>query len=171
MPNSLAQHVNAAAARSDVRDAVARVYGDLQTEIDVRRPVCSASGKCCRFDEYGHRLYVSTIELAAFVAGLPVAVGQSPAEGRSLPVLATGQSRPSTASCPFQVDNLCSVHAIRPFGCRMFFCDATATQWQNERYEQFHAELKRLHEVLDVPYFYVEWRQALMALGMAGVSR
>ena len=24
----------------------------------------------------------------------------------------------------------------------MFFCDATSTEWQNETYERFHAELK-----------------------------
>ncbi len=165
MPELLAQHVGEAAARVDVRDAVARVYADLQSEIDARRPVCSASGKCCRFEEYGHRLYVTTLELAAFVAELPVADCQLPVRATSLPVLATGNPQRATSSCPFQIDNLCSVHAIRPFGCRMFFCDATATQWQNERYEQFHAELKRLHDVLDVPYFYVEWRQALGALG------
>ena len=50
----------------------------------------------------------------------------------------------------------------------MFFCDASAAAWQNEQYERFHADLKRLHERLGVPYFYVEWRQALRALGLAG---
>ena len=148
----LAEHVHAAASRPDVREAIARVYADLQREIDARRPICSASGKCCRFEDYGHRLYVTTLELAAFLAGVP---------DESRPALWDG------AGCPFQVARLCSVHAIRPFGCRMFFCDATATQWQNERYERFHAELKRLHESLGVPYFYVEWRAALAALGLS----
>ncbi|MGH7214404.1 MAG: hypothetical protein ACREIT_06545, partial [Tepidisphaeraceae bacterium] len=74
--------------------------------------------------------------------------------------------RGGQSGCPFQLDKLCTVHAIRPFGCRIFFCDSTATQWQQEQYERFHAELKRLHEQLDVPYFYVEWRQALRALGV-----
>jgi Fe-S-cluster containining protein len=166
----LPEHVRAAASRADVRDAVARVYADLQREIDARRPICVASGRCCRFEEFGHRLYVTTLELAAFVAELPVTSCQLPEEAKrsSLPLLATGNSQLVTASCPFQVAKLCSVHAIRPFGCRMFFCDATSTQWQNERYEQFHAELKRLHEELNVPYMYVEWRQALAALGLAG---
>jgi Fe-S-cluster containining protein len=153
MESTLAQHVRSAAARPDVRDAVGRVYTDLQREIDARRPICSASGRCCRFEESGHRLYVSTLELAAFVGGL--GERQQPVEAWD----GTG--------CPLQVAKLCSVHAIRPFGCRMFFCDATSTAWQNERYEQFHAELKRLHESLDVPYFYVEWRQALVTLGLA----
>jgi Fe-S-cluster containining protein len=68
------------------------------------------------------------------------------------------------SGCPFQVNKLCSVHGFRPFGCRMFFCDATSTQWQNEQYERFHAELKELHKRLDVPYVYVEWREALREL-------
>src|SRR5687768_5000187 len=114
MSEALEQHVLTASARLDVRDAVARVYADLQTEIDARRPICSASGRCCRFEEYGHRLYVTTLELAAFVNQLPVASGRSPEKPTSLPLLATA------SSCPFQVDGLCSVHAIRPFGCRMF---------------------------------------------------
>ena len=150
---NLREVVRAAASRTDVRGAVARVYGELGREIDARRPMCVSSGRCCRFEEYGHRLYVTTLELAAFVAGLD------------------SQSAPSGwdgTGCPFQVAKLCSVHAIRPFGCRMFFCDATSTQWQNERYEQFHGQLKRLHEELNVPYLYVEWRQALAALGLAG---
>jgi Fe-S-cluster containining protein len=172
----LIENVRAAALRADVRNAVARVYIDLQREIDARRPICSASGRCCRFEEYGHRLYVSTLELAAFLAELPaelpaasplpVARGQLSVKGTSLPLLATGTSQVATSNCPFQIQSLCSVHAIRPFGCRIFFCDPTATQWQNERYERFHAELKRLHAQLDVPYLYVEWRQALAALGL-----
>jgi hypothetical protein len=58
------------------------------------------------------------------------------------------------------------VHPIRPFGCRIFFCDATATEWQNEQYERFHARIKRLHEELAIPYFYVEWRLALRSLDL-----
>jgi hypothetical protein len=48
----------------------------------------------------------------------------------------------------------------------MFFCDATSTEWQNQAYERFHGELKGLHETLGVPYAYVEWRQALRAIGV-----
>lgn len=171
MQELLREHVGAAASRADVRDAVARVYDALQHEIDGRRPICSASGRCCRFEEYGHRLYVSTLELAAFVAGRQ----RSKDERARQDEASTGPCslssfilQPSSLphACPFQIDNLCSVHAIRPFGCRMFFCDPTSTQWQNERYEEFHAELKRLHTELNVPYLYVEWRQALIALGL-----
>jgi Fe-S-cluster containining protein len=179
MHETIRKHVGAAVARTEVRDAVARVYAELQGEIDARRPICSASGRCCRFEEYGHRLYVTTLELAAFVAGLEnvkdEGAGLKEEQGRGPRSLSSFILQPSSlpwdgSGCPFQVAKLCSVHAIRPFGCRMFFCDPTSTRWQNERYEQFHAELKRLHEQLNVPYLYVEWRQALAALGLTPAS-
>ena len=140
--------VMVASTRPEIPAAVARIYADLQRQIDARKPICSASGRCCRFDEFGHRLYVTTIELAAFVASLPT----------KQPI------QPTLGGCPFQIDGLCSVHTIRPFGCRVFFCDAASDQWQHAQYERFHADLKRLHEVLDVPYAYVEWREAIRQL-------
>lgn len=150
MEDALRQAVVAAAARSDAGAAVEALYADVAAEIDRRRPLCVISGRCCRFEEYGHRLYVTTLELAAFRNGLGDAAASWDGTG-----------------CPFQVNKLCGVHAIRPFGCRMFFCDATSTQWQNDAYERFHAELKSLHDRLGVPYFYVEWRAALRVLGLA----
>jgi Fe-S-cluster containining protein len=147
----LNQLVRDASRRPEVLAAVRTFYDDVQKSIDARRPVCAVSGRCCRFEEFGHRLYVTTIELAHFVrshAGDVVNAWDG-----------TG--------CPFQRAKLCTVHTIRPFGCRMFFCDATSTQWQNDAYERFHARLKGLHEELNVPYFYVEWRVALRALGLA----
>src|SRR4051812_50089543 len=120
------------------------------------------SGRCCRFEEYGHRLFVTTLELAAFLHEIE----QSTAAGKSA-------ARPGWdgTGCPFQSGRLCSVHAIRPFGCRMFFCDATSTEWQNQAYEHFHARLKRLHEDLAVPYVYMEWRRGLVAGGLSGGER
>jgi Fe-S-cluster containining protein len=140
-----------AAGRPEVRAAVRRVHDDLQAEIDRRSPRCDASGRCCRFEQFGHRLYVTTIELAAFISQV------RPNDG---------SADPEPGGCPFQVGGWCSVHSIRPFGCRIFFCDASSEQWQREQYEGFHTRLKRLHDELDVPYRYVEWRQALRELGL-----
>lgn len=149
-----------ASRRAGVREAVGRIYALLQREIDARKPRCDASGRCCRFESFGHRLYVSTIELAAFAAGLePAAHPARAAEGTW-----------DGSGCPFQVEGLCSVHSIRPFGCRVFFCDATSDDWQHDIYEQFHAQLKQLHDELGVPYRYIEWRAALAELGLPGHS-
>ena len=141
--------------RPEVLEAVRALYADVQCEVDARRPVCVVSGRCCRFEEFGHRLFVTTAELAAFMHALP-----------AFPTRAGGDW--DGTGCPFQSGKMCSVHTIRPFGCRMFFCDSTSTDWQNETYERFHARLKRLHEELGVPYRYVEWRQALRELGLSG---
>ncbi|WP_428937384.1 hypothetical protein [Fontivita pretiosa] len=130
------------------------LYRAVQDAIDLRRPVCVASGRCCKFDEFGHRLFVTTLELATFV--------------HDLSQLHAAGAGGGPGCCPFQHEKLCSVHAIRPFGCRIFFCDQTAGQWQQQQYARFHRELQRLHEQLNVPYFYVEWRQALAALRWPG---
>lgn len=156
MDDELRQAVNCAAGRVDVPEALRRLYAEVQGEIDHRRPVCVMSGRCCRFEEYGHRMFVTTVELVAFVHDLRAA----PPRPRAAPW--------DGAGCPFQSNKMCGVHAIRPFGCRMFFCDPTSTEWQNDAYERFHARLKRMHEELGVPYFYTEWRRALKALGLSG---
>lgn len=156
MEHDLKSAVRDAARRAVVRNAVDALYRSVQAEIDQRRPLCVISGRCCRFEEFGHRLYVTTLELARFVHDLDAAPPVENWDG---------------AGCPFQRAKLCTVHPIRPFGCRMFFCDATSTEWQNAAYERFHAALKQLHERLDVPYLYVEWRQALAMLGIASVAR
>ncbi|MDB5304009.1 MAG: hypothetical protein JWM97_1558 [Phycisphaerales bacterium] len=185
MEQELRQAVMQAADRAPVREAVETVYAALQDAINIRRPVCVTSGRCCRFEEYGHRLYVTTMELAKFVSELSVVssplsvaeptpkmmVDSSKSPTISLPLFATdnGQlttDKPSNLGCPFQVDKLCGVHTIRPFGCRIFFCDETSTQWQHDLYERLHADLRRAHEALDVPYHYVEWRFALRSLGI-----
>ncbi len=149
-PDHLRAQVTAAAARPDVGVAVAEVYATVTAAVDARRPACIASGRCCHFDAYGHDLFVTTLELAAFVREL-----------RAAPIA-------NPAGCPFQVGKLCGVHAIRPFGCRLFYCDPTAQQWQQDLYERLHADLRSLHERLGVDYFYVEWRRALAALELTG---
>jgi hypothetical protein len=146
-----------AAKREEVLAAVEGVYAALQARIDQRRPVCVISGKCCHFERYGHLMYVSTMELAAFVASIGL-------RGASL------NDKWDGTGCLFQVGKLCGVHSFRPMGCRVFYCDPTAIEWQRDQYEQFHGELRRLHEQMQVPYFYVEWRQGLRLLFDKGLQ-
>src|SRR5258705_1462869 len=87
-----------ASTRAEVQSAMSRVYEDLQKEIDVRRPICILSGRCCRFEEFGHRLYVTTLEMAAFVGELKRLNIREPAA--------------NPGGCPFQINKLCSVHSI-----------------------------------------------------------
>ena len=156
MTGDFRQAVLAAAQRPEVPEAVACLYLDLEQQIERRRPLCVASGRCCRFEEFGHRLYTTTLELAAFAYEFR--------QTSVSPQLSQVIELWDQTGCPFQVGKLCGVHAIRPFGCRIFFCDATADQWQREQYQAFHARLRTLHDTLGVPYHYLEWRSALAAL-------
>lgn len=130
-------------------ESIQNLYRAVQDALDLRKPVCNVSGRCCRFEEYGHRLFVTTLEMAAFVHHLGQQHSVDGWNGRG---------------CPFQWNGLCKVHRIRPMGCRLYFCDPTAIEWHQETYERFHAELRRLHEVANARYFYVEWRTALRSM-------
>ena len=163
MSVSLRQAV-ADASRPEVSPQVIQtiraIYDALAADTAAQKPRCDASGRCCNFDAFGHRLYVTTMELAAFVDQLPASPPRQPPTPTRLRLLNLPRA------CPYQVDRLCSVHAIRPFGCRVFFCDPTATAWQHDRYEYYHAQLRAAHARLDIAYFYLEWRQALNDLGL-----
>jgi Fe-S-cluster containining protein len=160
MPPDFLQQVYRAAGRAEARHAVGQLYDDLQVQLSKRRPRCDASGRCCRFEEFDHQLFVTTMEMGTFLFEL---------ETRGLDYEA-GSIEWDGAGCPFQQNRLCGVHPFRPFGCRIFFCDPAVTSWQQEQCEAFHQRLKNLHLELSVPYYYVEWRRALLALGIARLS-
>ena len=140
-----------AAAGAAGREEIATIYADFERERDVVRPRCDASGTCCRFEAYGHRLFITTIEMAAFVRAVRV------------------EADPTWdgTGCPYQRAGRCDAHAVRPFGCRVYFCDPATTDWQQSQYEAMHERLRSLHDRLGVAYYYVEWRAALKACGLA----
>src|SRR5947209_18642900 len=94
-----------AADRPEVVSAVGGLYAAVQRAVDARRPVCVVSGRCCRFEEYGHRLFVTTMELAAFLHEL---------RGSAIDT-ANRMAQWDGRGCPFQLNKLCSVHRFRPF--------------------------------------------------------
>ncbi len=165
---------NAAAARPDVQLKVQAIYDLVDRDIQARSPVCDASGRCCRFETYGHRLYVTALEIAVFLRRYELAApqsvtadaqtefkseSQSESQPLALPLASTG---PLPDACRYQVNGLCSVHAYRPLGCRIFFCDPTAEAWMSEVYEHYLAALRDLHDHLGLHYRYLEWRAGLL---------
>ncbi|MFQ5429948.1 MAG: hypothetical protein ACE5E1_06520 [Phycisphaerae bacterium] len=121
-------------------------YADLDQRIAARRPVCRQSGVCCRFDSYGHRLYVTGIELAYFVRGL---------RGQWRP------PEPGSKGCPYQIEGICTAREHRPMGCRLFFCDSSSEEWQHAEYEDGLTRLKALSFRIGADYQYIEWLSAL----------
>lgn len=155
-----------AAVKPELDGAIVALYDQLDAAIRARGPTCWTSGKCCNFDAYGHRLYVTGLEIAWVLwrtQGTTPQHEPKHADNRSLPILTPSPPRPLTPSCPYQLDKLCSIHAHRPMGCRVFFCQSGTEEWQRELYETFLARLRALHETHGVPYRYMEWRAGLIA--------
>ncbi len=147
------RHWHDAARRDEVDAALRGLYEKMGEEIERLGPTCWLSGKCCRFDSYGHQLWVTALEIAWVVDRID--------EGQRS--VLRSSDLPGVDGCPFQVDKLCGVHAIRPLGCRNYFCDPNAQDWQNELYERFQDELRRLHTTHGIEYRYIEWRRGLDA--------
>ena len=60
----------AAASNPQISGALGDLYGRLDADVAHRGPTCWVSGRCCRFDEYDHRLYVTGLEVAWVVTRL-----------------------------------------------------------------------------------------------------
>ena len=110
-----------------VREAVLEVYADVDRAVAAAGPRCDSSGRCCRFEEYGHTLFISQFEAELLLETAP------PYEQ---PV--------SWAGCPFQVQNVCTARDERPLGCRIYFCDPSYQDTGQRITEEAIAWLKRL---------------------------
>jgi len=123
------------------------LYTRLDDEIASARATCAACGTCCDFMRAGHRLYVSTAELALLASVRPAE--PSPRE---------------PLRCPYQIAGACTARQRRPLGCRVHFCTPPAEQWCQEIYERYHHAIGALHETHSIPYRYVELTAALTEL-------
>jgi len=137
------------------------LFGELDRRVAAHQPVCRNRGACCKFGAFGHKLYVTTLELAYFHAKhperFPLAVADSSPRDSSTEHNTDSQNH----TCPFQENGLCTTREGRPVGCRVFFCESAGEDWQGEITEWALAQLRELHERFGVSYSYVEWLSAL----------
>ncbi|MGC8540237.1 MAG: hypothetical protein ACP5QA_06355 [Phycisphaerae bacterium] len=152
-------------------EMLGELYAQLDRDIAIRQPICTTSGRCCKFEIWGHWLYVSTLELAAFAyftqmdqLAQPGGPSADANTAITFPLPLYQDNRQFSPGCPWQIDGLCTARTGRPLGCRIYFCDTTAESWQRERYEYYHKQIAALHESFQIPYRYMEWRQALALL-------
>jgi Fe-S-cluster containining protein len=112
-----------------LRTGLLQIYGDLAVDIAAAGPICDLSGRCCRFKEFGHTLFVSRTEAELLLEdGLP--------ENAVI----------DESGCPFQIGNLCTARERRPLGCRVFYCDPRYAGQGEALSERYVARLKRLHD-------------------------
>ncbi len=121
------------------REPLRALYETLDAEVARRAPVCQLSGRCCRFAEYGHTLFVSAPEAALLLA-------EGPPPSRPLD---------QGVTCPWQdAHGRCTAREARPLGCRVYFCDPAYQDQAPELSETFIARLKRLADDLGLPWDY-----------------
>lgn len=130
--------------------AIETVFIRVEGEIASRQPICKTSGRCCHFEQHGHRLYTTGLETAYTVVRLQTALTPD--------ALRAAIKR---GGCPFQLDVLCGVHTIRPVGCRVYFCDSTAQEWMEDLAERSHKWMRDIHDAHKIEYRYGEWRSML----------
>ena len=121
------------------REALLGVYEELDAEVSRLAPACLVSGRCCRFEEYGHTLFASAPEMALLLADAPP------------PPRALDEG----ATCPWQDDRgRCSARGARPMGCRVYFCDPSYQAMAPEIAEAGIVRLKALVDELGLPWDY-----------------
>jgi Fe-S-cluster containining protein len=111
----------------ELRRKVLELYAEVDAAVAAAGPVCVASGRCCRFKEYGHTLFVSNLEADVLLAAAPL------------------YDRPvSSDFCPFQKGNLCTAREPRPLGCRVYYCDPAYQETGSRISEGYLRRIKRL---------------------------
>ncbi|NJN55436.1 MAG: hypothetical protein HC804_12180, partial [Anaerolineae bacterium] len=47
-------------------EAMRAFYAEVDATVAAHSPVCTNRGQCCKFDSFGHKLYVTDVELRYF---------------------------------------------------------------------------------------------------------
>jgi Fe-S-cluster containining protein len=127
-------------------EAVERIYSSLETELLQTPGKCKACGKCCDFESFGHKLYITTPELTYFKTKLAK---------NKISILPM-----TTGVCPYRKDGKCSVYPWRFAGCRIFNCTGNA-DLQGELSEKMIRQMKQICLQESLSYRYLDLRTAL----------
>jgi Fe-S-cluster containining protein len=128
------------------KQRVLEIYARADADVRAAGPRCDASGRCCRFKEYDHTLFISQLEADVLLDACPPY--ETPVGGEF---------------CPFQIDGLCTARDPRPLGCRVYFCDPAYQETGVAISERYLAELKRLSEETGTPWNYAPLHRHLNA--------
>lgn len=121
----------------ELRRQLLELYAAVDRDVAAVGPVCVASGRCCRFKEWDHTLFLSNLEAAVLLADAPA---------YEQPV--------SSDFCPFQKDKLCTAREPRPLGCRVYFCDPNYQATAQQITEKYLRQLKDLADANGIAWQY-----------------
>jgi len=107
------------------------LYARVEAEIARHAPVCELSGRCCRFREFGHDLFVSGLEREYWFRS-----GE--------PAISADRWKPGE-NCPWQSETgRCHARLGRPLGCRVYFCDPSFGPFMPDVMEPAISAIKRI---------------------------
>lgn len=131
-------------------EKVAEIYEWLDAQISENADLagrCNVCGKCCDFDGFGHRLFITPPELMYLTANI-----------------GTENVKPMpTSRCPYNIDGKCRVYEYRFASCRIFCCNGDANL-QSKLSESALKKLKSLCTEFQIPYRYTDLADALNIL-------
>ena len=129
-----------------IASKVAEVYDWIDSSIREEKSgaICSQCGKCCDFESYGHRLFVTTPEIIYLTEYL----GKE-----NIKPMPTGR-------CPYNIENKCTIHKFRFAGCRIFNCKADE-DFQSQLSESAIKKFKEICNNSNTPYKYTDLPTAL----------
>lgn len=137
-------------AEADLR----AVYAEVDAEVAHLGPICQLSGRCCRFNEYGHTLFVSAAEARLLLHRVP----------RPLRPLDGGET------CPWQdAPGHCTARDCRPLGCRVYYCDPAYEPSASGLSERYIARLKALTDKHGLPWNYAPLHRHLEQENVRGL--
>jgi len=132
---------------------VTEVYNWLNSQIEDHKDLagrCRACGKCCDFESFDHKLFVTSPELIYLAANL---------HSESLKPMKAGR-------CPYNADGRCGIYEHRFSGCRIFSCKGD-TDFQSGLSERALKKFKAICEKFQIPYCYTDLATALNGFSVA----
>ena len=133
--------------------ALYRTLDERYSEWTGDRPKCRACGNCCRFQEFGHALYVTPIEVAWLLRCARPLRGFDDSADR----------------CPWQDDKgLCVAREGRTFGCRAFFCELEPPLDVDLEREKLLGSVRTLNERAGFDPIYAPFDQLLASAASTG---
>jgi hypothetical protein len=134
-------------ANSELLNKVAEVYDWLEAQIqlsDEGGGRCDSCGRCCDFEAFDHRLFVTPPELMYLAENL------GDENVKLMP----------DSRCPYHLICQCTVYKYRFAGCRIFSCKGDA-DFQGELSESALKKFKLICKEFNIPYHYTDLATAL----------
>lgn len=122
---------------------IARLYREIDGEVQALGVGCWAHGDCCDFRRFDHKLMASSLEISYVKEGHPERLESS------------------SSLCPFWKAGKCTERERRPLGCRTFFCDKRYRQILEDLHEKYHRRLRQIAQDHACPWSYELFVDAL----------